>query len=136
MFAQRLKNLRKEKKKTQQDIADFLEIRRSTYGEYERGRIMPPYEKIKRLSDHFNVSVDYLMGTTNFRTTNDKIDTIVKREITDVSKTLTHLIEELKDEDAIVKLDGIELDAESKSLLLSSIESSLKLGKIIKRKDD
>lgn len=136
MFAQRLKNLRKEKKKTQQDIADFLEIRRSTYGEYERGRIMPPYEKIKRLSDHFNVSVDYLMGTTNFRTTNDKIDTIVKREITDVSKTLTHLIEELKDEDTIVKLDGIELDTESKSLLLSSIESSLKLGKIIKRKDD
>lgn len=136
MFSQRLKLLRKEKHKTQQDIADFLKIQRSTYGEYERGRIMPPYDKIKKLADYLEVSVDYLMGTTNFRTVNDKIDTVTKREITDVSKTLTHLIEELKAADNIVRLDGVDLDEESKSLLLSSLESSLKLGNILKRKDE
>lgn len=136
MFSQRLKLLRKEKHKTQQDMADFLKIQRSTYGEYERGRIMPPYDKIKKLADYLEVSVDYLMGTTNFRTVNDKIDTVAKREITDVSKTLTHLIEELKTADNIVRLDGVDLDEESKSLLLSSLESSLKLGNILKRKDE
>lgn len=136
MFSQRLKLLRKEKHKTQQDMADFLKIQRSTYGEYERGRIMPPYDKIKKLADYLEVSVDYLMGTTNFRTVNDKIDTVTKREITDVSKTLTHLIEELKAADNIVQLDGVDLDEESKSLLLSSLESSLKLGNILKRKDE
>lgn len=136
MFSQRLKLLRKEKHKTQQDMADFLKIQRSTYGEYERGRIMPPYDKIKKLADYLEVSVDYLMGTTNFRTVNDKIDTVAKREITDVSKTLTHLIEELKAADNIVRLDGVDLDEESKSLLLSSLESSLKLGNILKRKDE
>lgn len=136
MFSQRLKLLRKEKHKTQQDMADFLKIQRSTYGEYERGRIMPPYDKIKKLADYLEVSVDYLMGTTNFRTVNDKIDTVTKREITDVSKTLTHLIEELKAADNIVRLDGVDLDEESKSLLLSSLESSLKLGNILKRKDE
>ena len=134
MFEKRLKMLRKENMKTQQDLADFLEVRRSTYGEYERGKIMPPYDKMKKLADYFAVSVDYLMGTTNFRTVDDKIDTVAKNGITDVSKTLTLLIEELKNENNIVRLDGVELDAESKSLLLTSLEATLKLGKILKRK--
>lgn len=134
MFEKRLKMLRKENMKTQQDLADFLEIRRSTYGEYERGKIMPPYDKMKKLADYFAVSVDYLMGTTNFRTVDEKINTVANKGITDVSRTLTLLIEELKDGTNIVRFDGIDIDADSKSFLLSSLESTLKLGKILKKK--
>ena len=37
IFHTRLKALRTEKKKTQEEMAKELQIKRSTYGEYERG---------------------------------------------------------------------------------------------------
>ena len=60
-FNLRLKMLRKGKKKTQQNLADLLKVRRSTYGEYERGKILPPMDKMKVLADYFGVTVDYLI---------------------------------------------------------------------------
>lgn len=132
MFSQRIKLLRKEKKLTQQNLADFLEVRRSTYGEYERGKIMPPYDKIQRLADYFNVSVDYLMGATNFKTLDEKIDTIAKRDITDIKQALNLLIEELEEDNTIVKFDGLELSQETKQLFISSLKTTIQLGKIIK----
>lgn len=132
MFSQRIKLLRKEKKLTQQNLADFLEVRRSTYGEYERGKIMPPYDKIQRLADYFNVSVDYLMGATNFKTLDEKIDTIAKRDITDIKQVLNLLIEELEEDNTIVKFDGLELSQETKQLFISSLKTTIQLGQIIK----
>ena len=132
MFNQRLKNLRKEKKLTQQNLADFLEVRRSTYGEYERGKIMPPYDKIQKLATYFNVSVDYLMGATNFKTLDEKIDTIAKRDITDIKQVLNLLIEELEEEDLIVKFDGMDLSPQTKQLFISTLKSAIQLGQIIK----
>lgn len=132
MFSQRIKLLRKEKKLTQQNLADFLEVRRSTYGEYERGKIMPPYDKIQRLAEYFSVSVDYLMGATNFKTLDEKIDTIAKRDITDIKQALNLLIEELEEDNTIVKFDGLELSQETKQLFISSLKTTIQLGKIIK----
>lgn len=132
MFSQRIKLLRKEKKLTQQNLADFLEVRRSTYGEYERGKIMPPYDKIQRLADYFNVSVDYLMGATNFKTLDEKIDTIAKRDITDIKQVLNLLVEELEEDNKVVKFDGMDLTPQTKQLFISTIKSAIQLGKIIK----
>ena len=132
MFSQRLKALRKERGLTQQSLADFLEVRRSTYGEYERGKIMPPYDKIQKLANYFNVSVDYLMGATNFKTVDEKIDTIAKRDITDIKQVLDLLIEELKEENTVVKFDGLELSQETKQLFISTLETAIQLGKIVK----
>ena len=50
------------RKLTQQDIADWLGIERSTYGKYETGDSEPNFDTICRLSDFCNVSVEYLMG--------------------------------------------------------------------------
>ena len=60
-LSSKIKALRKEKKKTQQNLADLLNIRRSTYGEYERGKILPPMDKLKIIADYFGVTVDYLL---------------------------------------------------------------------------
>lgn len=61
-FCKRLKEMRKEAEKTQDEMANFLKVKRSTYGEYERGKITPPIDKLSRLAKYFDVSVDYLMG--------------------------------------------------------------------------
>lgn len=44
-FCDRMKRLRNESGKTQGEMAELLGVQRSTYGEYERGKIMPPVEK-------------------------------------------------------------------------------------------
>jgi transcriptional regulator with XRE-family HTH domain len=62
MLTQRLLKLRKEKKKTQDDVANFLGISRPAYGNYENGKREPDLETLNKLADYFGVSMDYLVG--------------------------------------------------------------------------
>jgi transcriptional regulator with XRE-family HTH domain len=57
-----LKKLRLEKEKTQNDIALVLDITPKTISFYENNERMPPPDKLAKLADYFNVSVDYLLG--------------------------------------------------------------------------
>jgi transcriptional regulator with XRE-family HTH domain len=57
-----LKTLRKQKKLTQQDVADILCISQRTYSHYETGRTEPNIESLLKLSDIFNVPVDVIVG--------------------------------------------------------------------------
>lgn len=54
--------LRKENKKNQQDIADMLNVARSTYNAYELGKNEPNIETLVKLADYYNVSLDFLIG--------------------------------------------------------------------------
>lgn len=65
MFAERLKQLRKEKKGlTQEMVAKQIGIAKTTYSAYEQGKRQPDYDTLNRLAKYFNVSVDYLLGNT------------------------------------------------------------------------
>ena len=57
----RLKKLRKEKKLTQKDMAEKLGIHSNTISMYEKGNRNIPSTMIKKISDTFNVSTDYLL---------------------------------------------------------------------------
>ena len=57
-----LKKLRKEKKYTQADLAKYLGITVSAYGNYELDQRQPNLETLQKLADFFGVSVDYLLG--------------------------------------------------------------------------
>lgn len=61
-FRVRLRKLRLEAGKKQDEIAQQLGVNRSTYGEYERGKIMPPIDKLEQLARLFGVSPASLMG--------------------------------------------------------------------------
>ena len=124
-FTQRLIELRKEDRKTQEEMANILNVKRSTYGAYERGTILPPYDKIEAIAKYFNVTVDYLMGNSIVNA--DASSSTVH----DVNHALSNLINELKDKSTPLNVDGYILDDESRELLLASIENSLKMGKII-----
>ena len=133
MFSVRLKAMRKDKKETQEDIARLLKIQRTTVGEYERGNIRPPMDKMKILADHFEVSVDYLMGNTNFQTAEERNE----ESPNDVSKAMKKILEDLQKNQHAMMFDGEILDDESRELLISSLEQSLRMGKMMqKRKDE
>lgn len=57
----RLKNLRKNKKLTQTDVASYLGLTTSAIYKYEIGKAEPNSETLQNYSKLFNVSLDYLL---------------------------------------------------------------------------
>jgi HTH-type transcriptional regulator, competence development regulator len=76
MLAERLLELRKENKKTQQQVADYLKITRPAYTAYERGTRHPDYETLEKIADFFSVTTDYLLGRTDTVLTADHLKRI------------------------------------------------------------
>ncbi|MFR4230469.1 helix-turn-helix domain-containing protein [Clostridium sp.] len=57
----RLINLRKVNGYTQWDVAEILNISRSTLSKYEKGIITPNVENLIKLADLYKVSCDYIL---------------------------------------------------------------------------
>lgn len=65
MVFENIRNLREDRDKKQQEIADYLHIKQTTYSKYELGKINIPIEILIKLADYYHVSVDYLLGRSN-----------------------------------------------------------------------
>lgn len=65
LFAIRLKELRKTKKLTQSQMAEFLHVTTRHYQDIEYGKINIPALTLIALADYFNVSLDYLVGRSD-----------------------------------------------------------------------
>lgn len=61
----RLKEIRKAKNVTQQQMADHLCIQRNSYTRYENGNRMPDHDMLLKIADYLEVSLDYLYGRTD-----------------------------------------------------------------------
>lgn len=60
-----LKGIREDKDLTQKDISKILNVSQNTYSQYETGVISLTAETLIKLSDFYNVSIDYLLDRTN-----------------------------------------------------------------------
>ncbi len=58
-IGERLRELRKSQHKTQQTVADAINIKRSTLSNYEIGRRRPSLDELKALAQYYNVSLDF-----------------------------------------------------------------------------
>jgi methanogenic corrinoid protein MtbC1 len=65
VFAPRLRELRTAAGLRQKDLADALGVAQTTIANYEQGARFPDEKTLRRLADHFNTSLDYLMGRTD-----------------------------------------------------------------------
>ncbi len=61
-FAERLKELRKEKNMSQTEMAELLHIRQQSYARYENNSSEPCYDMLVTLATFFDVTCDYLLG--------------------------------------------------------------------------
>ena len=66
-FGLRLRELREKKRLSQQQLADWLGLTRSSISNYENNTQTPPADTLVRLADIYGVSVDYLLGVKNDR---------------------------------------------------------------------
>ncbi len=83
MFCDRLRDIRKRRGMTQEEMAKALNITSVGYGNYERGRNEPDIETLKKLSSILNVSIDELLENDRGWTTKLCAEEIIRlaREI-------------------------------------------------------
>lgn len=65
MIGKVIKELRKEKELTQEQLAEKLQISRPALGHYETGRIEVPNELLPKIAKFFGVTIDYLFELEN-----------------------------------------------------------------------
>lgn len=109
----RLKEVRKSKGLTQQDVAKYVGISQNNYSYWENGKVKIDNDSIKKLADLFNVSVDYLLGrdtptpapTDNTITEErlralgidtDKLENLSDEQLSVIRTTLTALLDSFK----------------------------------------
>ena len=60
---EKMKELREYEGLTQKDVAKKLGVARSTYGGWECGKDIIPFERLNAFANLFNTTLDYLVGT-------------------------------------------------------------------------
>lgn len=78
-FGLRLKKLREKKNLTQAQVAQRLNMHKSTIFNYESNYRKPSIDTIVLLSRFYNVSTDYLLGVDNTKII--RVDDITESEI-------------------------------------------------------
>lgn len=64
-YYRRIRDLREDRDLTQQDIADYLEMKQSQYSRYERGIRDIPTDILIKLARYYKTSTDYILGLTD-----------------------------------------------------------------------
>lgn len=128
VFSSRLKSLRKEKKLSQEDLAKKIGVLRHNIADREQERSEPDIDMLIKLSDYFNVSIDFLLGKTDIRNSFAKEDILVNP-----IKTKNWINEELIMA-GIIPTDK-ELSDEETDDLIKNISDAIKLIKHIKKND-
>lgn len=65
MFHERLKEIRKERGKTQKELATLINVSERLYQSYEYGKVIPSITVLEKLCKTLNISADYLLGLTS-----------------------------------------------------------------------
>jgi transcriptional regulator with XRE-family HTH domain len=94
LFPERLAELRETAQLTRQQLADKLGISRASLEYYEKGKRKPDIEVLYKISECFNVTADYLIGRTDKRGANTKINSIC--EYTGLSESAINELNTIK----------------------------------------
>ncbi|MGE7838039.1 helix-turn-helix domain-containing protein [Viridibacillus arvi] len=112
---QRLKELRKEFKLKQSDVAKFLNISESAYGYYEQGRNDISIGSVQKLAEKYNVSVAYILCQSNVR------DIENSKHEKDIARRLEKFKQEIENSDGLA-FDGEPMSDEAKESLAEAME--------------
>jgi transcriptional regulator with XRE-family HTH domain len=64
-FGKRLTEVRKEKKISQDALAKKIDVHGAVIGRYERDEVKPSIEVATQIAEALEISLDYLVGSTN-----------------------------------------------------------------------
>lgn len=86
--AERIKQLRKKKGISQSELAEVIGVKNNTVSTWERGTRKPDFEALNLLSDYFEVSFEYILGSsdkeeTRVKPTQDELDQLALSALAD-----------------------------------------------------
>ncbi|WP_026021279.1 helix-turn-helix domain-containing protein [Paenibacillus senegalensis] len=114
-YGSRIAQLRKARGLTQMQLSEALDISRASLALYEQNRREPDSSMLTKLSNYFNVSIDYLVGRTDFPQSADE----------NIQQFINHL--ELSDETILQKyklqIDGRELTPDEAKRFIAFIRA-------------
>lgn len=89
-FYQRIRDLREDADKTQSELAEYLRTTAQYYGKYEKSERELPFSRAIELADYYGVSLDYLAGRTNAKSSRSASELQEdERKILDIFRSLT-----------------------------------------------
>jgi len=65
IIGERIRQLRKERRLRQEDLAEIVGVRKTTVSNYETGYSIPKREVLGKIAKYFGVSMDYLCASSN-----------------------------------------------------------------------
>lgn len=120
----RLKELRKAKKLTQQELAEKINVTKLTISRWERGERVPKSDKAQKLADFFGVSIAHLLAYDD----NDfekqiRID-VLNNLIYKMHTTYVSLLEKTDKEAFWAGFEAAELIVQAQKMILEFQESA------------
>lgn len=67
LFTERLNLLMKETQTSKQALGNAIGVSRPAISQFASGSNLPSIEKLAAIADHFDVSIDYLVGRSDER---------------------------------------------------------------------
>lgn len=119
-----LKKLRISKGYSQGDVADYLQVNRASYSNYEQGRRDPDYQTIKKIADFYSVSTDLLLGRKDNKEMAKELSAL-KPDIVFKSKSHEEIFKKMNslDEDDIYLVKGYVDKLVERNLELREIQN-------------
>ena len=86
--AERIKQLRKKKGISQSELAALIGVKNNTVSTWERGTRKPDFEALNLLSNYFEVSFEYILGSSDkeearVKPTQDELDELALSALAD-----------------------------------------------------
>ncbi len=78
-FARRLRKLLRERRVTQEELANSVGVKRQSVASWKDGKTVPDAGNLLGISRYFNVSCDYLLGVSEVPTPNLDLQSIHKK---------------------------------------------------------
>ncbi len=67
-YCERIRALREDRDLNQTQVATLLNVGQKTYSDYELGKTRIPIDSMLILAKHYDVSMDYIGGATDIKT--------------------------------------------------------------------
>lgn len=132
-FAERIKLERLNLNLKQNELAEKLFLDRTSISKYETGKQIPETPTLEKLANFFDVSVDYLLGKTEYRKFNP--EKLTDRDKKDIQNDLKNIMDKFKNRKGDQKYyNGVELDDDGLELMEAAMNIALEQIKINNKK--
>lgn len=129
IFADRFKSRRLQLGLNQREISEKLNIQRSTITNYEKGNITPTADKLPEIANMLNVSVDYLLGRSDYMN-KAEMAADIRRATKDGIHDIEILVTDLKEQVALderLTYKGELVSSKNKDLIIDQLDLILKI---------